>query len=278
MAKRNFLLIAFFLTLLSSCRNMRAINDYFNETRVDFDNVIVSLGKGGNSGIIILENTIIIIDTKKENNAVDFFRSIENLLEDKRIIIVNTHLHHDHTSANYLFNAETIYIPNYSNSLWDSYVLPENRIDRLNYQKVTEEISIIDGNEVVRIIPTAGGHTSNDIIVYYENKNLLFTGDLLFYNYHPVMDINAGAHSITWSTTLNHIANNYRIDKVVPGHGSITDSSYLIEMNNYLAEINENIENEDGLNSIKLKYSYFDNLPGKTSFDKSVEYIRSQDR
>ncbi len=260
--------------LLGSCSSLRALKEYAFEEKIKYgENVIVSFGGGGNSGIILLKNMVVIIDTKKEGSEKAFFNSIQNLVADKKVFIINTHLHHDHTAGNYLFGAERIYIPNYSDELWNRYVLDQNTTKRLAYTKVGEQCSIRDGDDIIDIIPIGGGHTDKDLVVYYRNKNMLFVGDLLYKRYHPFLDKSAGANADEWIASLARLINMFSPDYVVPGHGPMSAENDLVEYKQYFIDIKEAIGDEDALAKIKAKYSHYDELPKKTSFANVVTYI-----
>ena len=86
---------------------MKLRKEFLSETKVQInDKITASIGYGGNSGIIEFRDLIIIIDTKMDSKANDFYNSIKNRLEGKTVYLINTHLHADHTDGNYLFNAE----------------------------------------------------------------------------------------------------------------------------------------------------------------------------
>ncbi len=254
---------------------IRAINEFFREEHFNVSpETYVSIGWGGNSGILELADTAIIIDTKIEKKAEEFYKSIENKLQGKKIFIVNTHLHTEHTAGNYLYKASKIFIPNYRNEVWNRENREMNHIDKLPYIKVEEEIVIKDNENVVRIIPVGNAHTFNDLIVYFENEKIMFVGDLFFNKYHPVVMEDTGANIGDWMSAIYSLIENYEIRSVVPGHGPIAEVEDFKEQADYFKDILNNKNDNNKLRQIKKKYKHFDNIPNHANFKRVVEYVK----
>lgn len=267
--------IALLVVFLSSCAGLKRVkNEYLNESHYQLDSsIFLSYGWGGNSGVIELDSSFVIIDTKMKSKSGKFYQLIKDKIKGKKIYIINTHLHHDHTSGNYLFNADKIFIPNYSDSLWNAMNIKENHTDKLPYKKVTDEVILEDSNNKIRIIPVGTGHTKEDIIVLVENKKLLFSGDLLFNRYHPYLKSASGSDACSWTQILNEISRKYNIEKVVPGHGPLADKKALTQQAAYFKDIFNNYHNKTKLKYIKNKYRHLDNLPTISSFHKTKSFI-----
>jgi cyclase len=78
------------------------------------------------------------------------------------------------------------------------------------------------------------GHTDNDLFVIDRTRNLIATGDLLFHQHHPYIDVGAGATTVGWQTSLrNVIAACDANTVVVPGHGPAAEKSALDEQSGY---------------------------------------------
>jgi glyoxylase-like metal-dependent hydrolase (beta-lactamase superfamily II) len=211
-----------------------------------------------------------------EDNAEDFYNSIKQFLENKTIYIINTHFHHDHVDGNYLFNAEKIYIPDYSEDTWNLNTNTENHFSKLPYEKVKEEIIITDNTTVVKIIPAGNGHTFNDLVVYVETENIMFTGDLFFHDYHPYLYKESGANAENWMNLIFQITGQYNMQTVVPGHGQIADKEEWIEQADYFQDIINNRNSPIELFKIRKKYKHYANLPKKSSFKKTVDFIKDE--
>src|ERR1039457_5187254 len=66
------------------------------------------LGGGGNSGILVSDSLVIVIDTKMDDAAEQLYKQVKQLAGNKPILVVNTHYHPDHTKGNKLFKGQSI--------------------------------------------------------------------------------------------------------------------------------------------------------------------------
>ena len=53
--------------------------------------------------------------------------------------------------------------------------------------KVGEEITFPVGTETVHVRNMGVAHTTNDAVVYLQNRKMLIAGDILFLGRHPVL-------------------------------------------------------------------------------------------
>ena len=64
------------------------------------NNLNIYLGGGGNSGVLVSDSAVVVIDTKMMGNAKDLYNIAKSKAGDKPIIVINTHYHSDHTNGN----------------------------------------------------------------------------------------------------------------------------------------------------------------------------------
>src|ERR1700739_4018546 len=77
------------------------------------------LGGGGNSGILVSDSLIIVIDTKMDEAAEQLSKTVKELAGKKPIIVINTHYHPDHSSGNSFYSGQTIIAGgNYTKEFW----------------------------------------------------------------------------------------------------------------------------------------------------------------
>jgi glyoxylase-like metal-dependent hydrolase (beta-lactamase superfamily II) len=86
------------------------------------------------------------------------------------------------------------------------------------------------GNKTVRIIEVGPAHTGGDILVYVPEDRVIFTGDILFINGHPLI----------WTGPIGNwikacqLIMDLDVETVVPGHGPITDKRGAAAVKGYL--------------------------------------------
>jgi glyoxylase-like metal-dependent hydrolase (beta-lactamase superfamily II) len=97
------------------------------------------------------------------------------------------------------------------------------------------ELSLTVGDKKVELIELGPAHTRGDAVVWVPDDRVLFTGDLLFKDAHPI--IWAGPVS-NWIAALERLL-ALDIETVVPGHGPLTDKSGLREILHYLQVLSQ---------------------------------------
>lgn len=95
------------------------------------------------------------------------------------------------------------------------------------------EMDVRVGDKTVHLIDLGPAHTEADTIVYVPEDKVVFTGDLLFNEGHPI--VWAGPVQ-NWIDACGYIL-DLDVETVVPGHGPITDKSAVRTFRTYLEYI-----------------------------------------
>lgn len=96
-------------------------------------------------------------------------------------------------------------------------------------------LSVAVGGKTVDLIEVGPAHTRGDTIVHVPADRVVYTGDILFSNGHPIMWAGPVAN---WIAACDRIL-ALDVDIVVPGHGPITDKSGVAAMKRYLEYIRD---------------------------------------
>jgi len=91
------------------------------------------------------------------------------------------------------------------------------------------ELELQVGSKTVRLTNLGPAHTEADTIVHVPADRVVFTGDLLFNEGHPI--VWDGPIS-NWIAACEHIA-GLDVETVVPGHGPITDRQAVRNLQGY---------------------------------------------
>lgn len=92
------------------------------------------------------------------------------------------------------------------------------------------ELELRVGSEAVRLIEVGPAHTQGDVLVYLPERKVLFSGDILFIEGHPVMW--AGPVE-RWIAACDRIL-GLELETIVPGHGPLTDKAGVQRLKEYL--------------------------------------------
>jgi glyoxylase-like metal-dependent hydrolase (beta-lactamase superfamily II) len=89
------------------------------------------------------------------------------------------------------------------------------------------------GDKTVRLIQVGPAHTRGDVLVYVPADRVIYTGDMLFINGHPI--IWAGPVG-NWVKACQLMI-DLDVETVVPGHGPVTDKRGVAAVKGYLEYI-----------------------------------------
>ena len=203
---------------------------------------------GANAGIIIGKDGIVVIDTLTSSKEAKGFINDIRAISDKPIkYVVNTHFHFDHTFGDSEFarlGAVIISHAECRKSMEKSgesvlksagnYGLTEEDIKgtEISYPTVTfqERVEIDPGDQKIELIYPGPSHTAGSVLVYLPEEKILFSGDILFTDYHPyVVDGNIEK----WVKVLDRIA-MMDVETIIPGHGPLSTKKDLADMKSYL--------------------------------------------
>lgn len=86
-----------------------------------------------------------------------------------------------------------------------------------------------------------GGHTSGSSIVYFQDEQILFSGDLIFAKMFPGGGADLTANPDQWIEGLKRIL-ELKVKKIVPGHGTICDISEAEEYLRFLSDVKKQMK------------------------------------
>jgi glyoxylase-like metal-dependent hydrolase (beta-lactamase superfamily II) len=234
--------------------------------------VKVYVGGGGNSLVLTSKegDSALVVDTKMGKAA----EKMRAKIMARDIIVVNTHVHRDHTGGNKLYPGAYVISGSYTKEQWTDLAAGVRYPDET--VGVGETKTILLGGETVQIRNMGSEHTYDDIVVYLVNRKLLLTGDLVFRNGHPVLSAEKGTVIQKWIATLDTLYAGYDIKTLVPGHGPIADKKALADMKEYFTSIRDAIGDNARLAQLKNKYKTYYGLPGMSSFEITVRSIQQE--
>ena len=230
------------------------------------------LGGGGNSGILVSDSLVIVIDTKMNDAADQLFKKVKELAGSKPIVVINTHFHPDHTGGNKLYKGQTIIAGgNYTKEFW----LQEADKESLPTQWLKDRMDIKMGDDTVTLLNLAkNAHTASDVVVYLHKRKMLFAGDLILNKQAPVLM--SGADPDGYLSVLEILPTQFDIQKIIPGHGAIGGIEILNNFRQYFLDMNTAANDESKKEELVAKYKDWVQLPVFMSPSATISAIKKK--
>ncbi len=225
--------------------------------RLDIDRVndglYVITGPGGNIGVRVTDEGVILIDDKFPEDFTEIQSLVASVSDLPVRYIINTHHHGDHSGSNagFLQVAEIIIHKNARDNMVRGN---QPGVPRLVY---TQHTAISLGGVEVEAHYLGRGHTNGDTVVYFPDLKTVHGGDLL-HGIAPFIDYPNGGSSAGWVSTMNRIL-ALDWDTAIPGHGDIMDRRDVLGFRNQMEAVRMKmrdliaggLEKEDAAEAIK---------------------------
>jgi glyoxylase-like metal-dependent hydrolase (beta-lactamase superfamily II) len=156
--------------------------------------------------------------------------------------VINTHWHFDHTDNNGPLHAGGATVVAHENTKRRMSAPQRIAILELDFpaspaaalpERVFKDGYKLEGLQISHVAPA---HTDTDVIVWFEQANVLHSGDVFFNGRYPLIDGSTGGRvdgMIAASDRLLHLAD--ADTKIVPGHGPLATKADLVKYRDMLA-------------------------------------------
>jgi len=188
----------------------------------------VNGGQGSNSGVIVGENGVLVIDSKMNEASVDqTIEAIKNVTDKPIRYLVNTHSDGDHIMGNRYFPASVTFIAqeNCRADFFKEDFGRESDWGEPEFYPFTpsltfkENMNVWLGKDKVELYYFGVGHTTGDCVVYYPEEKVAFIGDQYFNTRPQLIHSNKGGNSFQHVLTLTKMLETLLdADTFVSGH------------------------------------------------------------
>ena len=172
-------------------------------------------GVGGNVGVRVTAEGVILIDDKFPRNVDGIREQVRSVTDQPIRYVVNTHHHGDHAGGNpgFIGTAEIIAHENArANMIRNEQEAPP----RIVY---ADRTGVHLGGAEVQAHHFGRGHTNGDSVVYFPDLRVLHGGDLL-HGTAPFIDYANGGSSMEWIGVIDGML-SLDFDTAIPGHGGL---------------------------------------------------------
>jgi len=218
-----------------------------------------------NAGFVITPGGVLVIDALGSPQLAQQLKlEIAKITSLPIRVVVLTHYHADHIYGLQVFKESGAHIiahvaaKEYLNSETARLRLEVSRKDL--WPAVDEQTRLVSADEWIDgvknldlggmkfiIQPVGFSHTPEDLVIYFPQEKVLFSGDLVFRNRIPYV---GQANSRHWIEALDDLS-KFDVDVIVPGHGPASHNpksdvaltkNYLIAVRQKMREAAQNLE------------------------------------
>jgi cyclase len=184
-------------------------------------------GGGGNSGVIIGDKGVIVVDAKTTPAAgKELLDDIAKITKKPVTTVIETHSDGDHVNGLASFPAGITIIAHENNKKEQDAAVaaggrgapPAGHLPTQVISKNKEDLKI-EGVKL-ELLHWAPAHTSGDLVVYLPSEKIVFTGDIISTQPDALIHLEKNGTSEGWVTTAKGIA-ALKADQFVPGHGDV---------------------------------------------------------
>lgn len=226
-------------------------------------NVYMLQGAGGNIGVSVGEDGIVLVDDQYAPMAPKIKEALKAITDKPVKYVINTHYHGDHTGGNTVLGqgAPVIATENarkrmVSGTSVHGEKVPPSPKGALPVITFNDRATIHINGEDVRLMQVPNAHTDGDAVVEFTGSNVFHMGDVFFNGSFPFIDTeNGGTLRGTIKVVEAVLAKMDKDAKVIPGHGPIAYKAvlegYRDALKGTVAIMNEAIQKGKTLEQVK---------------------------
>ncbi len=202
------------------------------------DGLYMLQGRGGNVGVLAGDDGVFVIDSQYADMAPGILSAINEIAGEKPRYLVNTHWHGDHTGGNAIIGdtgatiiahdgvRDRVTVDVTRDFFGQEATTPAAPPDAWPVITFNDQMTLHLNGQTVRLIHAPAAHTDGDTFIYFEQANVLHTGDLMFNGMFPFVDITSGG-SFSGYVAASHLIAGMSDDetRIIPGHGPLASKA-----------------------------------------------------
>ncbi|HUU83459.1 MAG TPA: MBL fold metallo-hydrolase [Phycisphaerae bacterium] len=216
------------------------------------ENVYMLAGAGGNLGVCVGEDGVLLIDSEYAELNEKVVGAVKAISDRPIRFVINTHWHFDHVGGNELLAAGGAVVVAHENvrkrMSSGQYLLgidrqvPASPAAALPTVTFGDRLTFHWNGDEVAVVHVETAHTDGDSIVFFRKANVIHLGDVCFAGMYPFIDVNAGG-SIDGMVAAVDAALALSNDetKFIPGHGPLSDVAGLRSYRQMLATVRDRV-------------------------------------
>lgn len=247
------------LLVLTLCTGQFVYSQGFDDVEIIThqvtDKIYMLEGRGGNVGVLIGDEGVIMIDDQFAPLSEKLKTAIAELSDHPVKYLLNTHWHGDHTGGNANFGSEGAIIVAHNNVRerlsTDQFNKAFNRTTEASPEEAwpqitfTEDVQLHLNDETVMLIHVHNAHTDGDSFVWFADSNVLHMGDTFFKDRFPYIDLGSGGTTAGYlKAAQTALMLTDSKTKIIPGHGPLANKMDLLRFYTMLNEMHTRVQEQ----------------------------------
>ncbi len=215
--------------------------------------IYMLIGMGGNMGLSVGDSTFLIDDQYAPINK-KIKAAVAALTNQPVKFVLNTHHHADHSGGNEAFGSSGAIIVAHDNvrtrmsapqvvSFFNIEIpaAPDIALPVLTFDNTTT--FHLNGHTISAFhVPKA--HTDGDVIVHFEEANVMHMGDTYFSSSYPFFDLDSGGSMDGMIAAADRVLSLANKDtRIMPGHGPLATPTELRDYRDMLVKVRQRVAN-----------------------------------
>ena len=197
-------------------------------------------GAGGNIGLSIGEDGVVMIDDQYAPLTDKILAAIRQLNEGEIRFVINTHVHGDHTGGNEnLGKLGILILARDEVRVRLAAQSPAAALPVLTY---SDAITIHLNGEEVYAFPVPPAHTDGDTFILFVDSDVIHTGDVFRTTAFPVIDTNNGGTLDGSIQALGLLIGTAGPDTLIlPGHGEVSTRMDVMGFRDMIIDVRDQV-------------------------------------
>ena len=197
-------------------------------------------GAGGNIGLSIGEDGVVMIDDQYAPLTDKILAAIRQLNGGEIRFVINTHVHGDHTGGNEnLGKLGILILARDEVRVRLAAQSPAAALPVLTY---SDAITIHLNGEEVYAFPVPPAHTDGDTFIHFVDSDVIHTGDVFRTTAFPVIDTNNGGTLDGSIQALGLLIGTAGPDTLIlPGHGEVSTRMDVMGFRDMILDVRDQV-------------------------------------
>ncbi|TXG37494.1 MBL fold metallo-hydrolase [Seonamhaeicola maritimus] len=209
------------------------------------ENVYMLEGQGGNIGVSVGDDGVLMIDSQFGRLTPKILDAIKQLSDKDITFLGNTHHHGDHTGGNANISKLGTHILAHDNVYKRIKANERQSEDYLPVITFNDKMNIHFNGDTILVFHVENAHTNGDALYYFTESNVLHTGDTYFNGRYPYIDLISGGSVEGYINAIKRTLIVIDDDtKIIPGHGVLSNKKEYLAFLDMMENLRQNVQTE----------------------------------